>query len=277
MELRIVWAIAQKEMREALRNRWFLLYTLSFVGLSLAFSYMAMAGAGIAGFAGFGRTAASLINLVLLIVPLMALTAGIHSLAGEQERGTLPHLLTQPVSRTEVFAGKYIGLALSLLASLSLGFGISGIVLALNSAGRSDPGVYVRLAGLAFLLSVVMLGIGLLLSALTNRESVAMGAGLFLWLLFVFFGDLGLMGTAITMRLPVENLFWAALLNPSQVFKLAAILDLNGGLDLLGPVGLYAAREFREGLSVLLIGLLVLWCAVPAMLALFRFQTKSDL
>ena len=58
MSLLTIWTMAQKEMRDALRNRWFLLYTLAFVGLSLAFSSMALAGAGIAGFAGFGRTAA---------------------------------------------------------------------------------------------------------------------------------------------------------------------------------------------------------------------------
>jgi len=53
------------------------------VALSLAFSYLAMASSGMVGFAGFGRTAASLINLVLLIVPLMALTIGAQSLSGE--------------------------------------------------------------------------------------------------------------------------------------------------------------------------------------------------
>ena len=97
-----------------------LLYTLAFIGLALALSYMSLAGAGISGFAGFGRTAASLINLVLLIIPLMALTVGAQSLAHEAEQGTLAYLLAQPVTRAEVFAGKYLGLAMSLLASLAL-------------------------------------------------------------------------------------------------------------------------------------------------------------
>src|SRR5215470_8438279 len=107
MQPSIIWTLAQKELRDALRNRWFLLYTLAFIALSLAFSYLALAGAGMVGFAGFGRTAASLINLVLLIVPLMALTIGAQSLAGEQEKSTLAYLLAQPLNRLEVFAGKY--------------------------------------------------------------------------------------------------------------------------------------------------------------------------
>ena len=171
MSLKTVWIIAEKELRDALRNRWFVLYTLAFMGLSLAFSYLALAGAGIVGFAGFGRTAAGLINLVLLIVPLMALTIGAQSMAGEEEQGTLSYLLAQPISRWELFLGKYLGLALSLLASLTLGFGVAGLVMALNGTGAADPDVYVRLVVLAYLLSLTMLSVGMLVSSFTSARA----------------------------------------------------------------------------------------------------------
>ena len=47
--LSIIWTLAQKELRDALRNRWFVLYTVAFAALALAFSYLSLAGAGIAG------------------------------------------------------------------------------------------------------------------------------------------------------------------------------------------------------------------------------------
>lgn len=276
MNLRSIWIIAQKELRDALRNRWFLLYTLAFVGLALDFSYLALAGAGIAGFAGFGRTAASLINLVLLMAPLMALTVGAQSLAGEQEHGTLSYLMAQPISRAEIFAGKYLGLALSLLASLALGFGISGAIMALNASGAADPTVYVQLVALAFLLSLTMLSVGFAVSAFTRRAGVAIGVGLFLWLLFVFVGDLGMMGTAMTMRMPVENLFWMSLLNPLQVFKMAAILGINATLDLLGPAGIYAMQQHGEQLAGIFLAVLMAWIVGPALFAYARFAKKSE-
>lgn len=276
MNMVTIWTLAQKELRDALRNRWFLLYTLAFGGLALAFSYMSLAGAGIAGFGGFGRTAASLINLVLLIAPLMALTVGAQSLAGEQERGTLSYLLAQPVGRVEVFLGKYLGLSLGLLASLALGFGISGLVMAFSGNGANDPGVYARLVVLAFLLSLTMLSVGLLISAFTRRASVAIGIGLFLWLVFVFLGDLGMMGTAIVLRLPVESLFWLSLSNPLQVFKMAAILDIHTTLDVLGPAGIYASQEFGDSLLAIFLVALVAWAVAPALGAFARFATKSD-
>ena len=277
MRIITVWAIAQKEMRDALHNRWFLLYTIAFVGLSLAFSYMSLAGAGISGFAGFGRTAASLINLVLLIVPLMALTVGAQSLAGEQERGTLTYLLAQPVTRLEVFVGKYVGLLLSLLASLTLGFGIAGLLIALNRTGASNPFIFVRLVFQTFLLSLTMLSVGFLISALTRRAGVAVGIGLFLWLAFVFLGDLGLMGTAVALRLPIEQLFVLSLLNPLQVFKMSAILDINATLDILGPAGIYAMQEFGAALQWVFLAVMAIWIVAPAALAYAKFARKSDL
>ncbi len=276
MNGKVIWALAQKELRDALRNRWFLLYTLAFIGLALALSYMSLAGAGIAGFAGFGRTAASLINLVLLIIPLMALTIGAQSLAHEQEQGTLAYLLAQPVMRVEVFVGKYLGLALSLLASLGLGFGIAGIVLALAN-GAGSPAAYVSLVLRTFLLSLTMLSVGFLISAFTKRAGVAIGIGLFLWLAFVFLGDLGLMGTAITLRLPVEQLLWLSLLNPLQVFKMAAILDINATLDLLGPAGIYAMQEYGAQLRGVFLALTAAWIVTPALAAYVRFHLRGDL
>lgn len=277
MQPSIIWILAQKELRDALRNRWFLLYTLAFIALSLAFSYLALAGAGMVGFAGFGRTAASLINLVLLIVPLMALTIGAQSLAGEQEKSTLAYLLAQPINRVEVFLGKYLGLTLSLLASLTLGFGISGLVMAINGGGAADPGAYVQLVALAFLLSLTMLSVGFLISALTNKAGIAVGIGLFLWLAFVFFGDLGMMGTVIALRVPINNLFWFSLSNPLQVFKMAAILDIRATLDILGPAGIYAVQRYGDSLLGIFLGMLALWIVLPATAAYARFHYKSDL
>lgn len=277
MDLTVIWTLAQKELRDALHNRWFVLYTLAFTALALAFSYLALAGAGMVGFAGFGRTAASLINLVLLIVPLMALTIGAQSLAGEQERNTLAYLLAQPISRADIFIGKYVGLLLSLLAALALGFGISGLVMALNGTGAAEPMAYVLLVVLAFLLSLTMLSVGFLISTVSKRTDVAVGIGLFLWLCFVFFGDLGMMGTAITLRMPIDTLFWVSLINPLQLFKMAAILNIQATLDILGPAGIYAMQRYGDSLLVLFLVVLSLWAVVPALVAYVHFHMKSDL
>ena len=146
MSIKTIATLADYELRSSLRNRWFLLYALAFALLAVALSGLSLTGAGMFGFAGFGRTAASLINLVLLIVPLMGLTIGAQSLASEREKGTLAYLLAQPVSRAEVLWGKFVGLGMALLAALLLVFGLSAAMIGWQG-GIVEVWQYVALVG----------------------------------------------------------------------------------------------------------------------------------
>lgn len=276
LDLDNILILSQKELRDARRNRWFVLYTIAFAGLSSALAWLALSGAGNYGLAGFGRTGASLINLVLLIVPLMGLTLGALSLAGERERGTLLYLLAQPVAQLEVLLGKFLGLALALMAALALGFGLTGLLIAW-SGGNSQLGTYLSLMALSFLLALISLSLGFLISASVQRGATAVGLALFVWLLLVFFGDLGLMGTAVVLRLDVNQLFALALLNPLQLFKMAAILEMRSSLEILGPAGIYALRTFGDSLLPLLVGLMLLWASVPLLLTMQVFKRKGVL
>jgi Cu-processing system permease protein len=271
-----VMILAQKEWHDAYRNRWFVLYTAAFAILALSLSWLALAGIGTYGLAGFGRTGASLINLVLLIVPLMGLTLGALSLAGERERGTLLYLLAQPVTRLETLMGKYLGLALALCISLSLGFGLSGVFIAWQG-GLGQTGAYLSMVALAFLLALVSLSLGMLVSSVSSKGSTAVGLALFLWLLLVFFGDLGLMGTALVMKVRVGELLTLAFINPLQVFKMAAILAIRGSLDVLGPAGLYALRTYGARLMPLLLVILLAWSIIPLTLTYVVFRHRGAL
>ena len=275
MRPRTILLLARKEVRDALRNRWFLLYALAFAALALAFSRLSVSTtAGTAGFAGFGRTAASLVNLVLLVVPLMGLSLGAASLAGERERGTMATLLVQPIGRGEVLLGKYLGLALALAAALALGFGVAGLVVAVQGAAV-DAAVYGRLVGFALLLTLATLSIGMLISAFAGRVGAATGSALVVWLVLVFLGDLGLMGTALTLRLDVGTLLGLVMINPLESFKIAAIAAITGSLDTLGPAGAYAARTWGDRLVPLLAAVLAAWILTPLVAASLVFDRRG--
>jgi len=268
--------ITGKEITDARRNRWFILYAIIFAGLSLGLSWFGLSGIGNYGLSGFGRTSASLINLVLLIVPLMGLTLGASSLAGERERGTLIYILAQPVSQIEVLLGKFFGLGLSLLAALILGFGLSGILIAWHG-GTLQALNYLALVGLTLLLALASLGIGMLISSALKKADTAIGVALFVWLVLVFFGDLGIMGSAMTLNIDINRLFIFSLFNPLQVFKLGAIFIIHGNLEVFGPVGVYAARTYGGQFLPFLIGILTIWIVVSFYAAYFIFKKKGAL
>jgi Cu-processing system permease protein len=278
MEPRIITTLLKKEINDSLNNRWFVLYAAAFTGLALLLSWLSLSSGGIgySGFAGFGRTAASLVNLVLLVVPLMALTIGAGSLAGEREHGTLHYLLSQPVNRAEVLLGKYLGLAASLLGALALGFGLSGLIIA-GRGGQADAGAYGLLIVFALALALGMLSLGFLISMLARKAAVATGVALFLWLALVFGGDLGLMGTALAFKLPIQTLFNLALINPLQVFKMSSLISINATLDVLGPAGIYAMQTYRDSLTWLFLGSLLAWIVLPLLVSYLIFVRRGDL
>ncbi len=274
ISLFVVGVLARKEIRDALRNRWFLLYAICFAALSLGLASVALAGTGRFGVAGFGRTAASLVNLVLLIVPLMGLTLGAAALAGERERGTLETLLAQPIGKIEVLLGKFFGLGAAIAGALAAGFGTTALVLASRGASANST-QFLAIFVLSTLLGWSMLSIGMLISSLVRKTPVALGTAIFVWLILVFLGDLGLIGSALALRMNAAELLTAALANPLQVFKIFAISGMHRSLDLLGPAGLYASQTFGAALPWLLLGVLLAWILAPLSLSWLIFRARG--
>jgi Cu-processing system permease protein len=221
----------------------------------------------------FGRTTAGLVNLILLFVPLMALTAGAGSIAGERERGTLVCLLAQPVSRLEVLLGKFLGLWAGLTLILVLGFGVAAMTVARSTAAI---GPFAWLLGFTDLLAAAMLSVGLLISAVSRRSAIGTGVSLFLWLMLVFLTDLGLMGSAMIFHLRVQSLFYLTIANPMQAFKMAVLGSMHTSLDVLGPAGLFATQTYGASLPWLFTGTLVAWTVLPLASAWALFSWRGE-
>jgi Cu-processing system permease protein len=107
-----------------------------------------------ARFENFSSTTASILNLCLLLAPLIALSMGAGSIAGERDRGNLTYLLSQPLNRWELLLGKYAGLVTAISVATIAGFGAAGLVIA-TFAHSMDVGTYVLLLGLAVLVAIM--------------------------------------------------------------------------------------------------------------------------
>lgn len=266
MNLTPVLALAQREITDALRNRWFIAYAGAFVALTVALAIMMISSAGYGGVSGFGRTSAALINLVLFLAPLMGLSLGAQALSTEREQGTMTYLLAQPISTLELFLAKFVGLALAIAAAIVTGFALSTLLISYLDSTQ-DVGVFVALTGLTILLAWVSLSIGYLISSVSRRTTSALGVAIVVWLGLVLIGNLGLMGTAVILDLSPDTLLATTLLNPLESYRIAAVQLLRDSLELLGPAGLVAQHRFGDFTSPALTLVLVLWLVVPLTLA----------
>lgn len=123
-----ILTIAGTEFRIARRNRWVTVSALMMMIFALVLTAAGSAPSGALAADRLSVVVASLTSLAVYVVPLIALLLSFDAVAGEVERGTLPLLLTYPVSRAEALAGKLLAhlgvLALALLA----GYGLAAVV-----------------------------------------------------------------------------------------------------------------------------------------------------
>ena len=264
MRLRAVSLVAARELREALRSRWFVLAAGCFLILSLGLAILGLSGAQRSGLAGFDRTTASLLNLALLFVPLVTLSLGGLAIAGELEDGSLGMLLAQPLTRLEVYAGKYAGLLVTVAASVCAGFGTTGVIVGLRT-GAGNVGAFLGLVALVLLLGAASLGIGTLLSVALRSRARVIGAAFSVWLVLVYVSDLGVIGLTIARNLRPAQVFVLALLNPVEQARVLGTLLLSDRIDVLGPAGVFGLDLLgRAGL----VGLLVATLAATASVTL---------
>lgn len=263
------------ELSEAIRNRWLLAYGALFAVLALGLSLIGLSTIGAVGLEGYGRTTASLINLCLLLVPMVALLLGSAGISGDRESGALELFLAQPVERSELLIGRFVGsLAAIGLATLT-GFGLAGVLVGL-ATGATGGLQYLAFLGIALALAAVYLAIGIVISVAARSRIRATAMALVVWFASVIFFDLMLIGAGAVAGAGTRLLAALLLLNPVDIARLLALLLLDSSLEMLGPVGGFLIARFGSGGTAgLLAGALVLWTVAPVLIAVALFDGRD--
>jgi ABC-type multidrug transport system ATPase subunit/ABC-type transport system involved in multi-copper enzyme maturation permease subunit len=270
-----VLPLIRKELADALGNRWLISYAVALAVLGCAAASTGIQSSSGLALQAFGRTTATLMNLCLLLSPLVAVLMGAASIAGERERGTLEHLLAQPITRSGLLLAKHVGLLGSLTLATTAGFVPAGMLIAW-SAGPAVLRHYLLFPAIAALVGAAMAAIGLLVSVSSRSASQAQGAAISVWFGFVLLYDLILMGSLAVNGMTAEFLSAALLANPVDAARVLGVLSLEPDLYLLGPAGAYLAARFsRGGAAALLLSALALWAVVPLVVAVLRFRLRA--
>jgi Cu-processing system permease protein len=234
--------------RELIRNKWTTYFGVAFTVLAFLLS---LVGSGeTSDLSSFDRSAALLLNVLLLFVPLLGLMLGAQVIAGDRENGALAYFMSQPLTKLQLFAGKAIGACAALMASVSVGFAAAGLGIAFSGGGRVS-GFLVLWSGSLLLISICV-AIGIFISVGSANRSRATGLALMAWFAFTILGDLGLMGTAYVLRIRSEGIVGMAVLNPVEAFKILVIRLLADHLEALGAGGIYLDYLFGKWLPLLL-------------------------
>ncbi len=269
---------ARQELLLALRSRWTQVFALVFAVLSLAVAGSGYILSGGSGMQDFARTAASLVQLVLLLVPLTALLIGVLSLS--PDRGAAELLFAQPIARGTVLFGKLLGLFVALAAAQAVGFGAAGAVISAQAGDEGWSGFLLLVAG-SLVLTAVFLGLAALLAAgaVGRKRTRALALALVVWFVAVVLLDVAALGLASLLHSgPASRvLILTVLTNPVDAVRTGTLLGIEGTAA-FGAASLAFLRFTRGplGAALCLSGSLLLWIAVPPLLAAARLR-RMDL
>ncbi len=262
---RVGRALALHELIERLRDRWVVVVTLLFAALASAVS--AYGSQASAEGAAPTLTGPSLVTLASLFVPLVALVLSHDAIVGERERNTLGLLLSLPVSRSQVVFAKLLGRGSALTIAVGLGIGCAMLI-----AAPGERAVLVTLAFPTLLLGLAFLSIGVLLSSLTSRQTVAASMVVVVWFGMVFFYDLGLLGVLVATDGSISQHSVAGLVvaNPAGLYR-ASMMQAFAGAEALSNLGLTAKLPNPAGRAALW----ALWIVGPAALSALILSNRK--
>ena len=270
IEISQIKVIASKEFRDRIRNRWVIAVAIIFTAFALAIAYFGAAQQGEVGLRNIEVTIASLVSLVIYLIPLIALILGYDAIVGERERGSLDLLLSMPITRLELILGKFLGLSAALASATLAGFGLVGVWLSY----QIGIGALYHYAGFmvsAILLGMVFLSLAVMVSVISKDRAQASGGAISVWFLFVLVYDLILLGLLVLSGGSVgETLFpFLLLLNPADIFR---ILNIFSTQDLQVFYGLTTVFPISLSNPWLMGAMMITWIIMPLTIALWRFK-----
>lgn len=210
----------------------------------------------------------SLLNVVLLVVPLMSIIFSTIYVYNSSQFIEL--MLSQPIPRSRLWYGLFLGLSIALSLAFLIGCGVPILLYASLSAGLS-------LIIIGILLSVVFASFAMLSAIISRDKAKGIGISIFIWLFFAIIYDSILLIIIFQFAdYPIEKLI--AILtaaNPIDLSRIFVLLQLNVSA-MLGYAGAVFQLIFGSGGGMLLsFSILLFWAAVPVFISLYKFNRKD--
>lgn len=215
----------------------------------------------------------TLMNVIIILVPLIGTIFGIMYFYNSKEFTEL--LLAQPIKRSSIFLGQYLGVAISLSLSLILGLGIPFLIygilessIILNFFSLLSTGVF-----LTFIFSALAFNIALA----TENKIKGFSYAILMWLfLAVVYDGIFLISLVYFQDYPLDKFsLIATMLNPIDLSRILIILKLDIAA-LLGYTGAVFKQFFGTGLGfTLAMAMLSIWVVLPVSRMLYIANRKD--
>jgi Cu-processing system permease protein len=215
-----------------------------------------------------GKVVMSLLNIVLMVVPLVSIVFTTIHFYNSYEFIEL--MLAQPINRKVVFVGEYLAVTFSLCMAFTVGIGVPIMIYGVSASALS-------LLFCGIVLTMVFVSMAFLASVLTRDKAKAIGIALLFWFYFSLIYDGFLLWFVYAFSdYPLEKLTLTLIaLNPVDLARVIMLLQLDISA-LMGYTGAFYKQFFGSSFGITFSSfVLFLWVAIPCLLALRIFSRKD--
>ena len=237
---------------DLIRSRWSIIYFMVFLLITSVLLYLSN---------DLSKAIISLMNIIVVLTPLVSIMLGIIYYYSSREFVEL--LLAQPIKRTSIFLGEYLGLSLSLSLSLSSGmlipFALYGIFISTQIFN------FMVLVLIGILLTMIFTGLSFWIALNNENRIKGFGIALLVWLfLAVIYDGLFLLILITFEDYPLEQLsLGITLFNPIDLARILMMLKLDISA-LLGYTGAVFNKFFGTSMGMIIsFAVSIIWILIP--------------
>ena len=248
--MRNLFLVAFLDLKESIRAKWFLVYSLVFGGLIALFFIAGVTESQVMGFSGLSRLLLMYIQVTIVILPIFILITTVRSISGDRDNHILEYMLSFPISLKQYYWGKIAGRFITVFLPVFMAMFVA-IIYGTFKGAAIPWDIFLLYTGLLFSLSSAFLGIAFFISSIVKSSEVALGIAFFVWIFLLSFIDIALISLMMQNRYDEGMIIAIAMSNPMEIFRVAAISLFDPELTVMGPVAFYILDSMKHGIFVL--------------------------
>lgn len=244
--------IIQYSFYDLVRSRWSYVYFLFYLILGFALLFLNNS---------VSKSVITLMNIIIVLTPMIGTIFGVMYFYSSREFTEL--LLAQPIRRSTIFLGQYLGVSLSLTLSLVLGLGIPFMVYGIWQSTEIWNFGLLLISG--SFLTFIFVAISANISLLHDNKIKGFGYAILIWLFMaVIYDGFFLISLVLFQEYPLDTFsLIATMFNPIDLSRILILLKLDISA-LLGYTGAVFQKFFGTNLGMFAsISILLVWCGIP--------------
>lgn len=210
----------------------------------------------------------SLMSIVMVIVPLVSIVFSTTYFYNASEFMEL--LVAQPLARTSILLGEYLGVALSMVCAFLIGIGIPVLLYA-----RGMTGVVLITSGTA--LTLVFTSLAFFSAVSTRDKARGIGVALIIWFYFAVLYDGIVLAILFAFNdYPLEKaVITLASFNPIDLGRIIILLKLDISA-LMGFTGAVYKNFFGSNFGLFYsLFIMLIWIIIPLLVSIRIFKRKN--